>query len=49
MRVLCVSGYADDTVVRHGMLDREIPYLQEPITPQALSYKVHEVLDAVRP
>ena len=46
MRVLCMSGYTDDSIVRHGVLKAEIAYLQKPITPQTLTKKVREVLDA---
>jgi PAS domain S-box-containing protein len=46
MRVLCMSGYTDDSIVRHGVLGTEMAYLQKPITPQTLTKKVREVLDA---
>ncbi len=46
MRVLCMSGYTDDSIVRHGVLQADIAYLQKPITPQTLAKKVREVLDA---
>lgn len=47
MRVLCMSGYTDDSIVRLGVLEAEVAYLQKPITPLTLARKVREVLDAV--
>jgi len=47
MKVICMSGYTDDTIVRHGLIDSDVAYLQKPITPEALTRKVREVLDAV--
>jgi CheY-like chemotaxis protein len=46
MKVLCMSGYTDDSIVRHGVLDARIAFVQKPITPDALMAKVREVLDA---
>ncbi len=47
MKVLFMSGYTDDSIVRHGVHDAKIAYLQKPITPDALTRKVREVLDGV--
>jgi len=47
LRVIYMSGYTDDAVVRHGVLEEGMPYLQKPFTPQALASKVREVLDQV--
>jgi two-component system cell cycle sensor histidine kinase/response regulator CckA len=45
-RVICMSGYTDDSIVRHGVLETGVAFIQKPITPAALTRKVREVLDA---
>ena len=44
MKVLFMSGYADDAMVRHGILDSNAAYLQKPFTPESLARKVREIL-----
>ena len=46
LRVLYVSGYADDDVLRHGVREGLTAFLQKPFSMEALVVKVREVLDS---
>jgi nitrogen-specific signal transduction histidine kinase len=49
MKVIYMSGYTDDVVVHHGMLDPGIEFIEKPMTPDIIRRKVREVLDSGHP
>ena len=44
LKVVFMSGYTDNAVVRHGVMGRNLPFLQKPFTPERLANKIVEVL-----
>jgi len=45
VQVLFMSGYTDNAIVHHGVLDPGIAYIQKPFTPRMLAAKVRKLLD----
>ena len=46
IKVLFMSGYTDEAIVHHGVLDPKVQFIQKPFTPVALAKKVREVIDS---
>jgi DNA-binding NtrC family response regulator len=46
LKVLFMSGYTENAIVHHGILDAGIEYVQKPLVPDTLARRVREVLDA---
>lgn len=45
LKVLYMSGYTDDAIVRHSIINQESAFINKPFSPVALAHKVREVLD----
>jgi DNA-binding NtrC family response regulator len=46
LKVLCMSGYTDDSIIRHGVRETGFAFMQKPVTPSLLATKLREVLGA---
>lgn len=46
LKVLFMSGYTDNAIVHHGILDPDVAYVQKPLVPDVFARRVREVLDS---
>jgi PAS domain S-box-containing protein len=46
LKVLYMSGYADDAILRYGVREQSVSFLHKPFSPEVFARKVREVLDA---
>jgi CheY-like chemotaxis protein len=44
MKVMFTSGYTDEAITQHGIIDSGVTFLQKPFTPKSLERKVREAL-----
>lgn len=45
LRELYMSGYVSDSIIRHGMMQADVPFIQKPFAPATLVRVVRQVLD----
>ena len=44
LKVIYMSGYSDDVIAHHGILDNDISFIQKPFTSMVLTKKIRDVL-----
>jgi two-component system, cell cycle sensor histidine kinase and response regulator CckA len=49
IKVLFMSGYTDEAIVQHGVLNENVDFIQKPFTAISLLKKIREVLDKLQP
>jgi len=47
IKTLFMSGYTDNAILRHGILEEGMPFLQKPFSPDGLALKVRDVLNSL--
>jgi signal transduction histidine kinase/ActR/RegA family two-component response regulator len=45
LKLVCMSGYTGEATVRHGYLEPDVPFVQKPLTPEALLHTIRQALD----
>jgi len=48
IKILYMSGYTDNAIVCHGVLEKGVNYIQKPFTLEGLARRVRDVLDKDR-
>ena len=49
LKVLYMSGYQDNVIIRHGVLEPGIEFIQKPFSPHDMAVKLRKVLDGGEP
>lgn len=49
IKVMLISGYTDDALAHHGVLDETLAFLEKPFSPAKLAKKTRDILDAAVP